>query len=198
MKALTAREAKKWCSQDAKGLHFGDLDSLRYRPSKEHAFFIAAPEEHRRINFLAGQIIAFRDGRSFSGGLLWLRRWDNASLVWPGWLILESIRRAHGDERSLEVAPAQLFREDELVALHAWLIQVIAFGWVADYVPSFGDFFVRFKDNRKIRFTAASAVDLKELRTLFKEWNPTDKDPMVEKMRALAHERKSAGRRSAR
>ncbi len=194
MKAMTSAEARKWCSQDAVGLRVGRYDSLSYRRRKEHMFFIAAPEEHRMITALAYHILNCRGERSFSGGLLWLQRWDIGSpqMVRPGWLILENIRRAHGEMRSLEVAPAQFFRDDELVELHAFLNQAIAFGWVTDYVPCAGHFFIHFKDNRQVRFTAESPVTLKELRIEFQRWKPTHKDPTVEKMISIERARKRA------
>lgn len=198
MKAITSVEARKWCSQDAVGLRVGRYDLLRYKGSREYMFFITAPEEHRMITALAYHIIAFRGRDSFSGGLLWLKRWEIGSpqMVRPGWLILENIRRAHGELRSLEVAAAHLFRDDELVELHAFLNQAIAFGWVTDYVPFAGNFFIHFKDNRQVCFTAESPVTLKELRAEFQRWKPTDKDPMVEKMISMERARKRAGQRS--
>jgi hypothetical protein len=68
-------------------------------------------------------------------------------------------------------------------------VQAIAFGWVTDYIPASGGFFVHLKDNRQVCFTADSAVTLKELRNTFSEWNPTNEDPMVLRMRALEKER---------
>lgn len=69
--------------------------------------------------------------------------------------------------------------------LHAFLIEVVASGWVADFVPSAGGFFLRFKDNRQIRCVAQSAETSKERRAAFKPWKPTDEDPMVVKMRSM-------------
>jgi len=196
MKAMTTAEARKWCSRKSLGLKVGPYDFLRYRKSKEHEFFITAPEEHRMITALSYHILNWRGAESFSGGMLWLQRWDIGSpqMVRPGWLILENIRRAHGELRSLEIAPAQFFRDDELVKLHAFLNQAIAFGWVTDYIPFSGHFFIHFKDNRQVRFTAESSETLKELRTEFQRWDPTDKDPMVEKMMSLERARKRVRR----
>jgi hypothetical protein len=197
MKGMTSAEAREWCSRDAVGLRVGRYDLLRYNKPKQHSFFIKAPEEHRLIATLSYHILTFRDAISFSGGLLSLKRWDIGSpqMVRPGWLILESIRRAHGELRSLEAADAQIFRDSELVELHAFLIQVIAFGWVADYVPSTGRFFLHFKDNRQICFTAESLMTFKELRTSFQRWNPTGKDPMVERMDSIERSRTRLSRK---
>jgi hypothetical protein len=195
MKAMTPIEAREWCSQGSTGLHVTRDEILRYKRSEEHKFFITAPEEHRMIAFLARTLPCFRGEANFSGGFLWLRRWDIGSRpeVSSGWLILESVRRAHGELRSLEVADAQYFREDEFAELHVFLIQTIAYGWVADYVPCAGGYFLHFKDNRQICFTAESAGTLKELRTAYQRWNPTDEDPMVVKMALIRKERRRSG-----
>lgn len=197
MKGLITVEAREWCSQAAVGLRVSRDGLLRYGQPKEHSFFIQAPEAHRLIAALSYQILTFRNEVSFSGGLLWLKRWDIGSpqLVRPGWLIVESIRRAHGELRSLEAAQAQIFREDELVELHACLIQAIAFGWVSDYVPFAGRFFLHFKDNRQICFMAESPVTMKELHTSFLRWNPTNRDPMVEKMASIERSRTRLSRK---
>jgi hypothetical protein len=193
MKAMTDEEVRKWCPRA--GLKAMRYDILRYKQKKEHKFFITAPEEHREILFLARIILIFRDEAQFSGGLLWLQQWNIGSppVVWSGWRILENMRRAHGDLRSLEIAPAQSFREDEIVELHVFLVQVIAFGWRADYIPFFGEFFLHFKPNRQICVTAKSPETLKELRAHFQQWNPTDEDPILVKMAAIEKARKNAG-----
>jgi hypothetical protein len=197
MKAITSAEARKWCSQKTVGLRVGRFDSLRYKQSQEYMFFITAPEEHRMITAFAYHILNGRGEHPFSGGLLWLQRWDIGSpgMVRPGWLIVENIRWTHGELRSLEVAPAQFFRDDELVELHAFLNQTIAFGWVTDYIPCAGHFFIHFKDNRQVCFTAESAVTLEELRAEFQRWKPTDKNPIVERIISIEKSRKQARQR---
>jgi hypothetical protein len=195
---MTSAEAREWCSQDAVGLRVDRYDLLRYKQPKQHSFFVQAPEELRLITAFAYHILTFPDAVSFGGGLLWLKRWNIGSpqMASPGWLILESIRRTHGELRSLEVAGAQIFRDSELVELHAFLIQVVAFGWVTDYVASAGRFFLHFKDNRQICFTAESPITLKELRASFQRWNPTDKDPMLEKMASIKSSRRPLRKQS--
>ncbi|HEX3739301.1 MAG TPA: hypothetical protein VHV29_06205 [Terriglobales bacterium] len=179
MKGLTVEEARGWCAQ------VGPQESngvLRYETSnQDYSFFVLAPETFREITILARAMLVFRGDANFYGGLLWLRRWDIGSpqLVHAGWRIMEEMRGAHGEPRSLEMAPAQLFREDELTDLHVFLIQVIGFGLVADLVPTAGSFFVHFKDNRQVCFTCESMELLNELRTTFTAWNPTDHDPMI-------------------
>jgi hypothetical protein len=98
-------------------------------------------------------------------------------MVRPGWKILEGMRRAQGDLRSLDIAPAQAFRHDELVELHAWLIQVMAYGWFAYFVPSIGDYYVLFTTTGRILFTAKSSETLDTLFSGLKSWGPTKENP---------------------
>jgi len=160
---------------------------LKYKGSTANRFFVLAPDVFREITVFSRAVLTFRGEDDFSGGMLWLRRWDIGSpqLVRVGWRIVEKMRQAQGESRPLESAPAAIFRDDELIELHALLVQVIGFGWVADFVRPTGDFFLHFKSNRQVCFTADSASTLKELREAFSEWNPTDDDPMLVKMRAI-------------
>lgn len=185
MKVMTTEEARNWCLKV--GPKLGNDGVLRYPSSAEQRFFVLAPEEFRRITVFARVALTFRSEAAFGGGLLWLRRWDIGSpqLMSVGWRIIEDIRRAHGGSQSLEVAPAQLFREDELLDLHAFLVQVIGFGWVAEFVPSTGGFFLHFKDNRQVCFAGESKDSLNELRAAFSQWNPTEDDPMVKRLAEL-------------
>lgn len=191
MRVMTGEEARSQCSEA--GLTVNEDGVLCYSYSKQNSFFISAPEEHRRIVVLSRTISTLQSETSFQGGLLWFRRWQIGSpqLVQVGWEIVEGLRRAHGDLRSLDAAPAHWFRHDELISLNAFLLQAIAFGWVADYVPASGRFFVHCKDNRQVCITADSAETLKDLRTIFGQWNPIDADPMVLRMSALEKQRKA-------
>jgi hypothetical protein len=196
MKALTNEEARKWCSRVGPKMAKDGL--LSYQGLRAHAFYLQAPEEFREIVVIARAMLTFRGEADFSGGMLWLRRWDIGSpqLVRVGWRILERMRGAQGESRPLEVAPAAIFRDDELVDLHSYLLQVIGFGWVADFVRPTGDFFLHFKNNRQVCFTADSTTTLKELRAAFSAWNPTEEDPMVVKMRAIEKARRSNRQRA--
>jgi len=93
-------------------------------------------------------------------------------LVRPGWKIIEDIRRANGDLRSLDIAPAQLFRHDEFVELHAFLIQVMAYGWGAYFVPRVGGYFLDFRTSERFFCKAKSAQKLEELYSVLEEWGP--------------------------
>ena len=180
MRGMTVEEAKSWCLDV--GLKLTEEGLLCYEA--EQRFFVSAPEEFRRIMPFTRVMLTFRGEAAFSGGLIWLRRWDigTPQFTRVGQQILEDIRRAHGDLRSLELAPAQLFRDDELSKLQAFLVQVVGFGWVAEFVPSTGQFFAHFKDNRQVCFAGKLTDSLNELRAALKQWNPTEDDPMARRL----------------
>ena len=172
MQALTAKEARKYCMQDAAALRVADVGLLRYEGPKEYAFVIKTPLEHRMMVALALTILLYPDVRSFEGGLLWLTRWQVGTnqMVRPGWRIIEDMRRAHGELRSLDIAPAQYFRHDEFVELHAFLIETMAYGWAAYFVVA--DFFINFQESGKIRCVAKKSDTLDKLFSSLQNWNP--------------------------
>jgi hypothetical protein len=182
MKVMSREEAAAWCRKV--GPRMTAEGVLQYARAKQYRLFVEAPEEFRLIMRFTRAMLTFRGEASFAGGLLWLRRWDIGSpqFIWLGWKIIEDTRRLHGDLRSLETAPAQIFRDDEFFDLHTFLVQVVGFGWVAEFVSPTGGFFMHFKDNRQVCFNARSPELLQELRAAFAEWNPTAEDPMVKRL----------------
>jgi len=182
MKVMSREEAAAWCRKV--GPRMTAEGVLQYARAKQYRLFVEAPEEFRLIMRFTRAMLTFRGEASFAGGLLWLRRWDIGSpqFIWLGWKIIEDTRRLHGDLRSLETAPAQIFRDDEFFDLHTFLVQVVGFGWVAEFVSPTGGFFMHFKDNRQVCFNARSPDLLQELRAAFAEWNPTAEDPMVKRL----------------
>jgi hypothetical protein len=173
MQALTKDQVREYCREFYEVTEEGILypNGLSNNASKLE---IQTPEEHRRIVSLAHDILLFRDISLFGGGFVWLQRWDVgvSELVRPGWMILEDIRRAHGDLRSLEIAPAQLFRHDEFVELHAFLIQIMAYGWDAYFIPG-GEFFFTFRGSGKLYCEAKSSETLDDLSSALAAWEPS-------------------------
>lgn len=128
MRGMTTEQALSW-SRSA-GLIMNEDGLLSYDNPNQQRFFIAAPETFRGMMALARAIIVFGGEAGFHGGLLWLHRWDIGSpqSVRVGWQIMEDMRRARGDVQSLDIAPAQSFRHDEFVPLHAFLLHVLGLG----------------------------------------------------------------------
>lgn len=72
----------------------------------------------------------------FGGALLWFDLWGIGSpqLDRIGWSTVERMRLGYGETRSLEVAPAHRFRNDEPTQLQAFLLQAFIFQWDANLV----------------------------------------------------------------
>jgi hypothetical protein len=184
MQSQSIKEARWWCTQGGESeMRLARHDVLSYGRRKEYTFRIKNPPEHRRIVALAHDILTIQSQRGFSGGLVWFHAWEFGSpeLVKPGWKIIESMRRAQGDPRCLDIAPGQVFREDELVELHAFLIQMMAFGWSGYYVPSAEDFFLDFRTSERFFCVAKSEERLRLLSSSLKPWKPASEIPRFPK-----------------
>jgi hypothetical protein len=184
MQSQTAREARWWCTQGGKSdLKLSRQDVLSFGKRGEQTFRVKNPPEHRRIVALVHHILSIQRERGFSGGLIWFHMWyvGSPELKKPGWRIIEDMRRAHGDLRSLDIAPAQVFRDDEFVELHAFLIQMMAYGWSGYYVPSAEDFFLDFRTSERFFCVAKSAERLGTLYSSLKSWNPSNEVPRFPK-----------------
>lgn len=146
-----------------------------YENENEPSLKVQVPPEHRRVVALAHDILMLSAPSMFEGGLVWLGMWyvGVSEFVRPGWRIIEDMRRAHGDMRSLDIAPAQLFRHDEFVELHAFLIQVMAFGWGAYLVPAVGHYFLDFRTSERFFCKAESPEKLEKLYSALQTWEPS-------------------------
>lgn len=184
MQSQTAKEARWWCTQGGESdLKVSRQDVLSYGKRREHTFRVKNQPEHRSMVSLSYHLLKIQSERGFSGGLIWFHMWHAGSPEWvkPGWRIIEDMRRAHGDLRSLDVAPAQVFRDDEFVELHAFLIQMMAFGWSGYYVPSAEDFFLDFRTSERFFCVAKSAEMLNALYSSLKSWKPAKEVPRFPK-----------------
>jgi hypothetical protein len=189
MESMTMEEAREYCTQPWACLAVDEDGFLYYDAPEEHSFFIKHPPEHRRIVALTYDMLTVSPINCFDAGLIWLYGWHLGvtEAIQPGWEILEDMRRAHGDMRSLDLAPAQYFREDELVELHAYLIQVMAYGWPACYVPRGSRFFVEFRSSERAFFHSSDPKMLDELYSKLARWEPKKEDPdATETARAIS------------
>lgn len=176
MQSMTSEEARWWCSQESTSLKLTNEDILYYHNEEEPSFIVKSPVQHRRMVALTYEILTLSDLKTFQGGLIWMRlgQWDVgvSEFVRTGWRIVEDMRRAHGDSRSLDIAPAQLFRQDEFVELHVLLIQVMAYGWGAYFIPNAGGYFLDFRTSERFFCKAKSPEQLDELYSALKGWDP--------------------------
>ena len=189
MKSMTVEEARQYCTQPSAGLSVDEHDFLYYDVPEEHGFFINHPLEHRKIVSLTYDLLTASPINCFDGGIIWVYGWHLGTtwMIQPGWRILEDMRRAHGDSRSLDIAPAQYFREDEFVELHAFLVQVMAYGWPACYLPRGSRFFVQLRSSERTFFYARESAMLDELYSKLMRWEPTREDSCAAHDLAIAH-----------
>jgi hypothetical protein len=174
MEALSAKEARLWC-RGFNSLRLSSEDVLEYKGRRRHSFVVKFPARCREIVAVAHTTLLFTDGRDFEGGLGWLKRWDIGTnqITRVGWRTVEDIRRAHGCVESLEVAPAQAFRHDEFVELHAVLAQMMAYGWGGYFVPRVRGYFLDIRTSERFFCKAESAATLEKLHMPLKDWGPS-------------------------
>jgi hypothetical protein len=175
MKRLNFEDAARWCS--SKGIpgfpsSLADSDP----PSR---FTIPLHREFPKVLALGYTIIMTglsEDSEgAFEGGLLWFREWG----IWSetsdrvGWHIVSRLcgRDAQFD---LGKTPGLLFDQSELVAVHATLVQPMAFGWDADWASQSGRFLLSISHERIITAAGVDPGETNEFFARFKHggWNP--------------------------
>jgi hypothetical protein len=174
MKSLTLDEARHYCKESAYNLGISKAGTLFYKRSKLPGFFVKAPLEMRQIIIFVTTVISATKGPKFAGGLVWFTRLDvgvidSASL---GWKVIEDIRRANGDHRSLDVASAQQFRSTEETELIVFLLQAVAFGWAGYFLPAGFDCFVNFRSSERWFFHSSLRENLDAMYSALEPWNP--------------------------
>jgi hypothetical protein len=175
MEVLNTDEARRWCKQGFGSLRLTNEDLLYYKSRRRFGFMIRIPAEFRRMAVLCHDLLTFTGGHEFEGGLMWLHLWDVGvnRIVRVGWQTLEDLRRAHGCVQSLEIAPAQLFRSDEFVGMHAFLLYTMAYEWSGIMLPRNGGFFLDIRASSRF-FCWAESEDVEEkLLEHLKGWSPS-------------------------
>jgi hypothetical protein len=174
METLTDDEARLWCIQGFGSLRLTNEDLPYYKSRQRFGFKITIPTEFRRIAVLSHDLVTFTGGHDFNGGLIWLQRWDIGTnwIIRAGWRTLEDIRRAHGSPQSLEIAPAQVFRSDEFVEFHAFVLYIMSYEWQGLLLPRKGEFFADIRPNRTIICETASKEVRENLCQHLEKWQP--------------------------
>jgi hypothetical protein len=173
MKGMTSLEAKAWCEKrsisvsENRFLHYGDL---------KLGFTIELPEKPYRLPAIAAWLLPDSEEAPFQGALLWVREWG----IWAehteeaGMKIMEALRQAHGETRTLKAAPAMLFGPEELRDLHAFFIQPLLFGWDAFMVPASGEYFAFNSHDEVICLVTKTEEKRGALMRWLKGWEPEE------------------------
>lgn len=183
VKALTDQEAIAWCEERSLRVN-GDRTLLSLRDQAEVGCVeLSVPKESPRALAMAYVVLmtSLKDDKetNFDGALVWLTAWD----IWSetservGWRLMELLRGASGEHRSLADAPALLFDRDELVEAHACLTLTMFFQWDAYVVPASGDHFVRVSHEGLLHVVAGTRLGRKRLLARFRKWAPCDRCP---------------------
>jgi hypothetical protein len=179
MKSFTIVEARRYCSQPGFGVEISKDNALFYSQSKLPSLVIKAPVEVRQIIDFIITLVRTAKNCSFQGGFVWFTRYDVGVMdsACLGWKIIESIRRANGDTRTLDIAPAQRFRENEETELKVFLFQAITFGWSGYFLPSGFDCLIDFRTSERWFFHSKEQNHLTSLFDALKPWSPAYEDP---------------------
>ena len=118
-------------------MRVGPDTRLSYGSPTVFAMSIKIPSESGPAVALGASLLAFEANVGFYGGLLWLANWDigTPQLERAGLRMIEQMRRGYGAFSSMENAPGNLFRTDEIADLHAFLCVPMLFGWDAYFIP---------------------------------------------------------------
>lgn len=152
MKALQIDELRRWCDESHSGIRVDATGHLRYATPNPLGIRLNVPPEARQTVALAYSLLAVEEDMSFSGALMYFVDWgysppeiENCAVK-----ILEQMRRAYGVTASIENAPAQLFRSDEILDVHAFLAIPLLFGWDAYFMPHGTRYFGYLRENASI------------------------------------------------
>jgi hypothetical protein len=174
MRSLTEEEARAYCTELETPMAFTEEGYLIYEPSELPRLVVKAPTEMRQmINFILTLTRATKSD-SFLGGFVWFHIYDVGVLnsAYLGWKVIEDVRRANGDNRTLDIAPAQHFRENEETEQKVFLLQAIAFGWNGSFLPSGLDCFVEFTSSQRWFFYSRKQSHLDKLFEALAPWSP--------------------------
>ena len=174
MLGLTYEEAVSHCRSNGDLSLSHDNVFLRFRAGPRSALLVQTPSQLRMVSALCLDLVDYQGAeRSFEGGLLWLALWDFQPPVHRvGWRAIEAMRRAHGVNSPLEIAPATLFRADELIEQQAFLTFALALGWSGYMVPRMSRDLFDLRTSDRMFVYAESDEVLGEIETALKRWKP--------------------------
>jgi hypothetical protein len=175
MLGLTYEEAVEYCRSIEELCLSRDNVFLRFRAGPRGALVVQTPSHLRMVSALCLDLVSYQQAKgNFEGGLLWLGPWDFSPPVHRvGWRAIEAMRRVHGVNAPLEIAPATLFRADELIEQQAFLTFALAFGWSGYMVPRMSRYLLDLRASDRFFVHAETAEDLEDIAGVLKRWEPT-------------------------
>jgi hypothetical protein len=179
MRSLTYQESKEWCEQAPLSMKVGEYAQLSYRSPAVFGMSIRIPPEVGPALALCSGLLDFEANSDFYGGLLWLANWDigTPQLERVGLKMVEQMRRGYGVCSSIENAPGNLFRTDEIADLQAFLCVPILFGWDAYFVPRGTRYFAYARNNGFLYLVTDEEHTHSRLLSHLAYWKPSSEVP---------------------
>jgi hypothetical protein len=179
VRTLTYQESKEWCEQAPLSMKVGQYAHLSYESPTVFGMSIKMPLESGPVMALGSGLLAFEANVEFYGGLLWLANWDIGTplVERAGLKIIEQMRRGYGNCSSIENAPGNLFRTDEIADLHAFLCLPMLFGWDAYFVPRGTRYFAYVRSNGFLYLVTDEEETYTRLLSHLAYWKPSPEVP---------------------
>ena len=179
MKALQIDELRTWFDESPSGIKVDPAGYLRYPTHNLVGLRLAVPAEAQKTAALAASILSVEDDGGYYGGLLWFTNWDigTPQIERCGLRILEQMRRGYGVTASVENAPAQLFRTDEMTDVQAFLTLPMLFGWDAYFAPHGTRYFAYVRRNGSLFLVTDKEPVLDKLRAVLNPYRPASELP---------------------
>lgn len=174
MRTLTFDELQRWSIGSPSGVKVDSTDHLSYDKKRTYGCRIDLPSEAARTVAFAYALVANDPSYEFFGALVWYTTWDTGTpqIEQCGLKAVEQMRRGYGAGASIENAPAQLFRTDEMVDAQAFFTLALLWGWDAYYVPHGRRHFAYARQNGSLYLVTDDERELDGLLAAFSAYRP--------------------------
>jgi hypothetical protein len=166
---LTRIEAQEWSSRSS------DIGISSQGPAVSTVCVeIKIPDLKWELRVFTADVMTVLDERYYyTQNMIQLTEWTLGTEKFDqvGWKTCELMRHAYNELRSLETAPAQVFRFDESVEARAFLLQVFLNQWSATVVPNAAPFSISV-DEEHLRFKLEESAIADYVIEKLKRWNP--------------------------
>jgi hypothetical protein len=174
MYALTGSEAQKLLADSADSGWSLQNHVLSPLGPESCCVKVSIPDAKYSIRVFTRDVMnALDDFYTLSFTTIYLTEWSLGTSDFDqiGWKTVELMRRGYSEQRSLEVAPVQVFRYDEKAEATAFLVQVFLNQWSAILISGPVMFFI-YIDEETIWFHLKDPKVAKYVSDKLTRWNP--------------------------
>lgn len=175
MQVLQVDDVRNWFEHSPSGLKMGPPAHLRYATRTPLGIRLDVPLEATRAVALVSSLVAVEeDEGDYCGAMMWFTNFDIGTprIERCGLRMLEQMRRGYGATASVENAPGQLFRADEIADVHAFLVLPLLFGWDAYFAPHGTHYFAYARSNASLYLVTYDKQVLQRLLTCLEGYHP--------------------------